>query len=159
MPGSAMAQMKMAPVSGGAVAIANAWARATASANASSAVYFTMTAQAPDELTGASTPVAAMASLHQNTMDHGIMRMLPVAALPVAPGQPMTLSPGHYHLMLTGLKQKLVKGQKFPLTLHFRHAGAVTTIVTVQGLGARGPAAPGGAMNMNMTMPMDKSPN
>ncbi len=118
------------------VQVDHAWARATASAGQAGAAYFTITATAADQLAAASTPVAQTAQLHQSRMSNGVMEMRPVSGLAVTPGHPVTLAPGGYHMMLTGLKQPLKAGDHFPLTLTFAHAGAVTTEVTVTGAGA-----------------------
>ncbi len=118
------------------VQLDHAWARATASAGQAGAAYLTITTTAPDQLTAASTPVAQTAQLHQSRMNNGMMEMRPVPSLAVTPGHPVTLAPGGYHMMLTGLKQPLKAGDRFPLTLTFAHAGAVTTDVTVERAGA-----------------------
>jgi copper(I)-binding protein len=55
-----------------------------------------------------------------------------VAALPVAPGKSVTLAPGGYHIMLTGLRQELKEGDSFPVTLSFEHSAQVTAAVTVR---------------------------
>jgi periplasmic copper chaperone A len=83
------------------------------------------------------------------------MKMRPVAALPVAPGKPVTLSPGGYHVMLMGLKQPLIKGESFPLMLTFEHASPITVRVQVENAGAGAPRPSGGAgHDMDMSMPM-----
>jgi len=46
------------------------------------------------------------------------------------------LAPGGYHIMLTGLKHALVKGETAKLTLTFDRAGAVTVDFPVVGIGA-----------------------
>ena len=121
--------------------VSNAWARATPGTGSTGAAYLTVTDQGPpDHLTGASTPVAATAQLHKTENQNGAMRMLPVPDLALASGQPVTFAPGGYHLMLTGLRQPLRKGDSFPLTLTFAHAPPVTVQVRVAGVGAAGPA-------------------
>ncbi len=50
--------------------------------------------------------------------------------LAIAPGQTLTLAPGGYHVMFTGLKAALVPGSKLPATLTFRR-GAATFPVAV----------------------------
>jgi copper(I)-binding protein len=75
-----------------------------------------------------------------------MMEMDAVKDLAVAPGRPLVLAPGGYHIMLTGLAHTLDAGDRFPLTLTFAHAGPVTVEVTVQPMSYTPPAAsaPGG---------------
>jgi periplasmic copper chaperone A len=136
------------------IAVENAWARATA--GKTGAVYFTVVDHgAPDRLIALSTPVADAAQLHQSTMQNHIMQMRPVDGLAITPQAPVTLTPGGYHVMLTGLKQQLQRGQTFPITLTFQHAGAVQASVTVAGPGAMSPApSHAGGQDMDMPMPM-----
>jgi copper(I)-binding protein len=114
------------------IQVQHAWSRAMP-AGATGVVYLTIVDQgAPDTLTGVSSPVAASAELHESINDNGVMKMRSVASLPVAPGKPVTLAPGGYHIMLTGLKQALVAGTTFPLTLTFAKGGSLTTTATVE---------------------------
>ena len=70
------------------------WSRA-AMAGRVGVVYLTITdTGAPDVLTGAASPVAAKAELHESLDDHGIMKMRSVATLPIDSGHPITLAPG-----------------------------------------------------------------
>jgi copper(I)-binding protein len=130
------------------IAVTDAWSRA-AMAGRTGVVYLTITdSGAPDRLTGASSPVAATAALHESFDDHGVMKMRPVAALPVQPGKPVALAPGGYHIMLEGLKQPLQPGQTFPVTLTFANAGPVTVTATVQKAGGGMDHGSMGGMNM-----------
>jgi copper(I)-binding protein len=125
----------------------HAWSRQTASAAMAGVVYVTVTdSGAPTTLMGASTPVAAQAQMHQSLMRNGMMEMLPVKSLPIAPGSPITFSPVGYHIMLIGLTQTLSAGQTFPLTLSFANGGRVTTTVTVQPMIGGAPADTMGTM-------------
>jgi copper(I)-binding protein len=133
------------------IQVDHAWSRA-AIAGHIGVVYLTITdTGAADRLTSVVSPVATEAALHESFNDNGISKMRPVAALPVQPGNPVTLAPGGYHIMLMGLKQPLKQGDSFPVTLTFEKAGAVTTTVTVEKAGASAPTG-------GMTMPMGKSP-
>lgn len=138
--------------------IDHVWSRA-ALAGHEGVVYLTVTDKgAPDTLTGATTPVAAMAHLHETINDNGVMKMRDVDAIPIAPGKPVTLAPGGYHIMLMGLSQTLKEGDTFPVTLSFTRAGQITATATVEKAGAA--AMPGmdhGSMG-GMAMPGGKQP-
>ncbi len=120
------------------IQIDHPWARASAGAAKTGAAYVTLTDQGqPDQLVGASTPVAASAELHESMDDMGMMKMRPITGLPLTPGKPVKLAPGGYHLMLMGLKAPLKAGDSFPLTLRFQHAPPQTVTVTVEPIGAK----------------------
>ncbi len=122
------------------IRVDHVWSRAMP-AGATGVVYLTVTnTGAPDTLTGVASPVAASAGLHETIDDHGVMKMRPVASLPVVPGKPVRLAPGGYHIMLMGLKRALVAGTSFPLTLTFTKAGTVAVTATVRGAGTAMPA-------------------
>jgi periplasmic copper chaperone A len=132
------------------ISVTGAWSRA-AMAGRVGVVYLTIAnTGAPDSLTGASSPVAARATVHETFNDNGVMKMRPIAALPVPPGKPVKLSPGGYHIMLEQLKQSLQPGQTFPVTLTFANAGAVTTTVTVRKAGGNMAMGPGGMGGTDM---------
>ena len=121
------------------IQVDHVWSRA-AMAGHEGVVYLTITdTGTPDTLTGITTPVAAKADLHESIDDHGVMKMRPVASLPIEPGKPVTLAPGGYHIMLMGLKQALKQGDSFPVTLSFAKAGQVTATATVEKAGAAMP--------------------
>jgi copper(I)-binding protein len=58
--------------------------------------------------------------------------MHPAGPLTIKAGQDLVLAPGGYHVMLTGLKQALVAGSTFPITLTFEQTGPVTVSVEVR---------------------------
>ena len=132
------------------VQVEQVWSRA-APAGATGVVYLTVRDHGgPDSLTGATTPVASKAELHETTNDDGVTKMRSVAAAPVSSDKPLVLGPGGYHLMLVGLKQRLVAGSSFPVTLHFANAGEITVEAKVEKAGASMPAMDHGSMNMPM---------
>lgn len=140
----------IAAAQGSGVTVENAWSRA-AMAGRTGVVYLTITDNGgADRLTSAASPVAAQATLHESFNENGVEKMRDVASLPVAPGKPVSLAPGGYHIMLMNLKQPLKQGDTFPVTLNFEQAGQVTTTVTVRGPGS---AMPMGNMQ-HMPMPM-----
>ena len=125
------------------IEINHAWARATAASAANGAVYLTITnhGTADDRLTGASTAVASKAELHITLNENGVMKMRPIADVPVKAGGRAQFKPGGMHIMLLGLKHPLKAGDSFPLTLTFNKAGAVETMVKVEKAGAAGPGS------------------
>jgi periplasmic copper chaperone A len=128
------------------IQVDHVWSRAMP-AGATGVVYLTVTDHgAPDTLTAVASPVAASAELHETINDNGVMKMRSVASLPVAPGKPIKLTPGGYHVMLKGLKQALVAGTSFPVTLTFAKAGTITTTAMVQAAGASMPGMDHGSM-------------
>lgn len=135
----------------GSVEVKDAWARATPGKAENGAAYLTIVAPAGDRLTGAETPVADKAELHEMKMEGGIMKMRPLTGLDLPAGQPVSLKPGAVHIMLTGLKQPLHAGDSFPLTLDFAKAGKRQVSVPVEKMSATGP---GGRAGGGMDMPM-----
>lgn len=125
----------------GDLAIGHPWARVSAATNG--AAYMTITTRGgADRLVAVSAPIAARAELHTHVMDGNVMRMRQVPAIAVQPGAPAALAPGGLHVMLFGLKEPLVEGLEFPLTLTFEKAGSITVEVGVQ----KGPAEGGHGM-------------
>jgi len=86
-----------------------------------------------DYLIGASTPRAESIEFHRSTLDGGVMRMRAIDAIEIPPGAELALRhDGALHLMLIGLKEPLVDGQRFAMRLRFRHAGEIEVMVWVQ---------------------------
>lgn len=123
------------------VTVDHPWARATTPSAKAGGLFLTLKGGAePDRLLGASTPVAEVSELHRTVQENGVMKMLPVDALPVEAGKPVELKPGGLHIMLMGLKRQLKQGETFPVTLRFEKSPPVTATVTIAGPGAAGPA-------------------
>ena len=145
----AMAQQPAAAPAG--VTVRDAWARATPAGTTTGAAYMTLTSPAGDVLTGASSPAAGQAAVHEMRMDGAVMRMRALeGGLALPPGQAVTLRPGGLHVMLEGLKAPLKQGGTVPLHLTFRTAPALDVDVPVQAVGAAGP---GGAAAGHGAMP------
>lgn len=125
------------------VAVTEPWARATILVSRPGAAYLTLESDVRDALIGATTPVAGHVTLHATETDAGgVGRMRRVEVLDLQPGEVVTLTPGHMHLMLMDLQTRLVEGSSFPLTLSFENAGEVTVDVPVLGVAAAGPEEP-----------------
>ena len=85
-------------------------------------------------LVGAESPVAKVVELHTHTMQDGMMRMRPVAKVDLPAGERVSLKPGGLHVMLIGLKQKLVPGEDVPVTLVFEDGSKATLSAPVRKL-------------------------
>ncbi|CAH0290250.1 copper chaperone PCu(A)C [Roseomonas sp. CECT 9278] len=123
----------------GDIAILHPWTRA-AGANGNGAGFLRLRngGAQPDRLLSASTPAARVVELHTMERDGDVMRMRPVQAIPVAPGQTVELRPGGFHIMLIGLTAPMAQGGRVPLTLRFERAGEVQVELAVEAAGARG---------------------
>lgn len=138
----------------GSLKIEQPWARATPKGAPVGGGYFTITntGTTPDRLVGGSVPVSSGFEIHEMAMDNGVMkmRMLP-KGLEIKPGETVTLKPGGFHLMFTGLKDQLKQGATFKGTLQFEKAGKVDVEFAVEGMAATSAdgASGHGGMPMN----------
>ncbi|WP_137179647.1 copper chaperone PCu(A)C [Roseomonas sp. AR75] len=123
----------------GDLRIGHPWTRA-AGANGNGAGFMTIrnTGGQADKLLSASTPIARVVELHTHVRDGDVMRMRPVADIPVPAGQTVRLRPGGLHVMLIGLNEPLRQGQEVPLTLRFERAGEVNVMLAIESAGASG---------------------
>jgi periplasmic copper chaperone A len=87
-----------------------------------------------DALIAIETPLAAKVELHRSTVVQGSMQMRQLASLECPPHATVKIEPGALHIMLLGLKQPLVAGATFPLSLKFRDAGMLVVQVSVKAL-------------------------
>jgi len=107
-----------------AVIVRDAWARATAPGMSVGAVYLTLHGGATaDSLVAAATTRAGMTQIHVVTEVDGMARMRETEAVDVPAGRSVRLAPQSTHIMLMGLSQPLVAGERFNLTLQFAKAG------------------------------------
>ena len=121
--------------------VSAAWSRATAPTAPTGAVFLTMTnaAASDDRLISATCSAAEVVELHTHTKDdQGVMRMRPVPAITVPGNGSAQLKPGADHIMLIGLKQPLVAGEKLELVLTFAQAGAIPVLAKIQAIDAIG---------------------
>jgi len=133
--------------------ISQAWSRATPRGAKTGGGFLTIEnkGSAPDRLVAVSGDFADKIEVHEMAVKNGVMTMRAVEnGLTIEPGKTVTLAPGGYHLMMLDLKAPLKQGDKLPVTLQFEKAGTVVVTLDVQGVGAKGPAAEGGKMDMKM---------
>ncbi len=117
----------------GDIHIMKPWSRPLPPVSANGAAYMTLVnkGKAPDKLVAVSTPMAMKAEVHTHTMEGGVMRMRRVDGVELVPGQPAVFKPGGLHVMMMGLKEPLVEGKSYPLTLTFERAGTVEVTVRI----------------------------
>lgn len=124
------------------LAILQPWARATAPNAQTGAIYLGVTNKGAraDRLVDVSSDAAAMAHIHQSSMDSGVMKMDRMGdGIALPPGQTVTLKPGGMHIMLMGLKHPLEVGDSVKLVLTFEKAGKIPVEAKVESAGASGP--------------------
>lgn len=113
--------------------ISNVWISEAPPVAKNNAAFFTVKNSAQkDVLLGVETPVSASAEMHEMSMAGGMMRMLRLPMIKLAPNADLKLSPGGRHVMLINMKQPLKLGDKVPLTLKFRKAGNITVEAEVR---------------------------
>ena len=110
------------------------WSREMPPTAPTAAVYFVVQNQgdSADRLLRVDTPAAGKAELHEHLHQNGVMKMQQVASVEIAANTAVAFAPMGYHVMLFSLPKQLKDGERFPLTLHFEHAGAVQVEVAVQ---------------------------
>lgn len=70
---------------------------------------------------GVTSSVGA-AQVHSTSMAGGIMRMRKLERLPIPSGATVKLEPGGTHIMLAGLRERLVVGRQIELGLRFENS-------------------------------------
>ncbi|MBM7456128.1 hypothetical protein HNR62_002009 [Oceanisphaera litoralis] len=120
---------------GGDLDIAHPWSRPLPPVATTGVTYLTVSnkGDAEDVLLGAESPVAEKVEIHTHIKDGELMKMRQLNELVIPAGGELILAPGGHHLMLMGLKQVPAVGERFPLTLYFKKAGALEVDVAVDG--------------------------
>lgn len=123
----------------GALTVQDAMANAVPLAGGNGAIYFTVmngTTQA-DRLVAVESDIAESTTMHESINENNVVRMEARPdgfALPA--GGSVELAPGGKHVMLMNLKQTLVEGEHFTITLRFEHAAPLSVTVPIMGLGS-----------------------
>ncbi len=135
-----------APSAFAQITVSAPWVRGTVPQQKATGAFMKIESKEPVSLVSASSPAAGVAEVHEMAMEKDVMKMRPVKKLDVAPGKPIELKPGGYHVMLMDLKQPLKAGETVPITLTFEKADksrqTVDVKAEVRALGATGAAAP-----------------
>jgi copper(I)-binding protein len=126
------------------IVASDAWARPTLKGTTTGAVYLMLDnhGAAGDRLVGVSTPAAERAEVHEDVTANGVMSMKPVPDLALPAGARAAIEPGHYHIMLLGVKAPLSAGDSFPITLTFANAPPLEVSVAVTRTPPKSASAP-----------------
>jgi copper(I)-binding protein len=119
------------------VEVSDAWVRATQGTEDPSMTGAFMVIDNEGEenvsLTGASSPVAASAELHEMASVDGSMVMREVdGGIEIEAGYGQVLMPGGYHVMLMGLTDELAPGDEVELVLEFSDGSSEELTVPVK---------------------------
>lgn len=123
----------------GAIAVSDAFARATLPGAPVGGVYMTLTNTGDDDdrLVKVTTGAAQEVTIHEMVMQGDTMRMAPLSdGLALPAGQSVTLAPSGMHLMLEDLAAPLKEGATIDVTLTFEQAAPLTVAVPVMALNA-----------------------
>ena len=161
---AALALLALAPcaasardVTAGDLVIQHPWSRATPAGAVNGGGYLTVVNKGAtaDRLVGGSFQASSGFEFHEMSTAGGVMTMRPTGPLEIPPGGRLTLEPSAKHIMFTGLKRGLKKGETVEGTLVFDHAGTVPVGFDVEGIDARAPAKDGTSKPSMPGMDMD----
>ncbi|QUD86439.1 copper chaperone PCu(A)C [Phenylobacterium montanum] len=121
-------------VKAGSLVIASRTVRASIGHTPNTAAYLTIAngGSTPDRLVSASCACADKVEIHTMQEMKGMMMMGDAGPVEIPPHGSVTFHPGGRHLMLTGLKEKLLDGGQQEITLVFEHAGKVTVSFNIR---------------------------
>ena len=117
----------------GEIEVHSAWVRPTAQGE-NAGVYLTLhnhTAEG-DELVGASSNVADVVEIHESKMENDVMQMNMLPSLPIAADEEIIFKPGGLHVMLIGVKEELIRGERIGVILHFKNHDDIVVEVHIE---------------------------
>ena len=117
----------------GALRISSLYIRGTIS-DRPAAAYMTIHNMGPtsDRLSSGFSSSASIVEFHETNIDNGVVRMRRLPHIMLPANSATILKPGGLHIMVMGLKETLVAGSMFPLTLNFKHAGRIVVKLKVK---------------------------
>ena len=120
----ALAQFSYA---GDLIEIENAWVREVPPGSSVSAAYMTINNKGEeDKLVGISSDISENVELHTSEVDeNGVATMDMIKILVIPSGKTIELNPGGMHIMLIGLKDRLVDKESVSLKLTFEKSGEI----------------------------------
>ena len=129
----------------GSLSITVPWSRELPPVAPNGAAYFRVENHGAnaDRIVSVHTPIAERAEFHTHEMDGNVMTMRHVHSVDVPAHGTVAFEPEGLHVMLFRLKEPLVGGKRFLLTLEFEEAGEVELSVEIRGSGAASGAGHG----------------
>ena len=129
----------------GDLVVEDPWARELPPVSETGAAWFRVVNHgAGDHIVSVQSPVAERAELHSHEMEDGMARMRHLPAVEVPAHGELVFEPGARHVMLIGLDEPLVAGERFPMTIAFENAGAIEVQVRIEVSGEAGHGAHSG---------------
>lgn len=121
------------PYTLGDLSVERPWSREMPPVAPNGAAYLRIenAGNAAAHIVSASSPIAERVEVHAHEMDGGVMKMRHIHSVEVPVQGGVSFEPGGLHLMLIGLKEPLVAGESFPLTLGFQEAGETAVMVEI----------------------------
>ena len=117
----------------GDLVVQDPWAREMPPVSATGAVWFRVVNHGgADRIVSVRSPFAERAELHTHELEDGVAKMRHLPSLEVPAHGDVVFEPGDRHVMLIGLKEALVAGESFPVTIRFAQAGEVEVVVRVR---------------------------
>ncbi|MCF6282629.1 MAG: copper chaperone PCu(A)C [Candidatus Polarisedimenticolaceae bacterium] len=135
------------------IAVSDAYVRAIPPGQTNSAAFMTLHNHNMQSktLVGVESMVADVVELHEHKHEDGMMKMRRVeGGIEIAPHAMTELKPGGLHVMLIGLKQKLVPGEMIHLTLKFDDNSTQDVHAEVRKLAMKMKKKPAMKMDHNM---------
>jgi|AP12_2_1047962.scaffolds.fasta_scaffold02909_2 periplasmic copper chaperone A len=114
------------------VTVTHPWVRGTVAPQKTTGAFMTLTSTSDAKLVSATSPSAKQVEIHEMVMVNNVMRMRPVAEVPLPAGKDVAFKPGGYHIMLMGIEHQLKQGDVVPITLTVREGDGKSRTVAVQ---------------------------
>lgn len=124
----------------GDLSIERPWSRELPAVAPNGAAYFQVDngGGKAARIVSARSPIAERAEFHTHETEGGVMKMRHLQSVEVPAQGGVSFEPGGLHVMLVGLKEPLVAGESFPLTLGFQEAGEIEVKVEITAGGMSG---------------------
>ncbi len=114
------------------LSVSKGWSIPIPASSANGAAYLMVKNRgAADELLGVESMIAEKIEMHDIVSGNGQVKMQHLPTVKVPEKGHILFQPGGMHIMLMGLKEALAEGREYDVTLKFREAGRIQTVVVV----------------------------